>query len=170
MITLITGGARSGKSSYALELAEPYHKRVFLATAEAIDTEMQDRIENHQAERGDSFETIEEPLALANVLRNLPEGTDLVLVDCLTVWVGNLLHKHGEDEVSFVEVTDFLNELENPPCDIIMVTNEVGMGIVPDNKLSRVYRDIAGRLTQMAAAVSDRVVLTVAGIPMELKK
>jgi adenosylcobinamide kinase/adenosylcobinamide-phosphate guanylyltransferase len=170
MITLITGGARSGKSAYALKLALEYSNRVFIATAQAIDGEMEDRIAKHKAERGDSFTTIEEPVDLAGAIKNIPEGTEVALIDCLTVWMGNLMHKHGDDAESFQETSDLMDVLAQVPCDIILVSNEVGMGIVPDNQASRLYRDMAGRMNQEIAAIADSVILTVAGLPMELKK
>jgi adenosylcobinamide kinase/adenosylcobinamide-phosphate guanylyltransferase len=170
MITLITGGARSGKSAYALKLALEYSNRVFIATAQAIDGEMEDRIAKHKAERGDSFTTIEEPVDLAGAIKKIPEGTEVALIDCLTVWMGNLMHKHGDDAESFQETSDLMDVLAQVPCDVILVSNEVGMGIVPDNQASRLYRDMAGRMNQEIAAIADSVILTVAGLPMELKK
>lgn len=170
MITLVTGGARSGKSQHALKLAMEHEHRVFIATAQAMDSEMTDRIAKHKAERGDSFTTIEEPFDLATALRQIPADTDLVLIDCLTVWIANLMYKHGDDADSFPEITDLLSALTNTSLNIIIVTNEVGMGIVPDNAASRNFRDIAGRLNQDIAAIADSVVLTVSGLPLELKQ
>ncbi len=170
MITLVTGGARSGKSAYALKLALEYSNRVFIATAQAIDGEMEDRIANHKAERGDSFTTIEEPVDLAGAIKKIPEGTEVALIDCLTVWMGNLMYKHGDGAESFQETSDLMDILVQAPCDIILVSNEVGMGIVPDNQASRLYRDMAGRMNQEIATIADSVILTVAGLPMELKQ
>ncbi|MFO7871148.1 MAG: bifunctional adenosylcobinamide kinase/adenosylcobinamide-phosphate guanylyltransferase [Kiritimatiellia bacterium] len=168
-VTLVTGGARSGKSSHALDLALKREKRVFIATAEAADPEMAARIERHRSGRGDSFETIEEPLDPAGALARLPAGTDAALIDCLTVWVGNLMHKYGKETPSCREISDFLEAVRKPPCELVIVTNETGMGIVPANEASRQYRDIAGRLNQDVATLADRVVFTLSGIPVQIK-
>ncbi len=169
MITLITGGARSGKSSHALELSMKYNNRVFIATAQAVDAEMKTRIANHKQERGEDFTTIEEPLDPAEALKRMPAETEVALIDCLTLWTGNLMCKYGEDADSFTEAEQFLSALDKPPCDLIIVTNEVGMGIVPDNAFARKYRDIAGRLNQQIAARANKVVLTVCGVPVQIK-
>jgi adenosylcobinamide kinase / adenosylcobinamide-phosphate guanylyltransferase len=168
-ITLITGGSRSGKSSYALSLARPYKKPIFLATAEPFDGEMSDRIRRHQAERGDTFITIEEPVELAKALASLPAGTEVVLIDCLTVWLGNLMHKQGLREEPYAEVEALYVFLKNPPCDLIFVTNEVGSGIIPADALTRAYRDHAGWLNQEVARRADQVVLVTCGLPLTLK-
>ena len=166
---LVTGGARSGKSSYVLELAAPYSRKAFIATAEAFDDEMQDRIVKHQAERGRDFVTVEEPVDLADALRSLPDDIDVAVVDCLTVWLGNLMYHRKVEHVDAPEITDLLAVLENPPCSVLLVTNEVGMGIVPDNALARAYRDLAGSLNQRVAAVVDRVVFMACGCPLQMK-
>jgi len=170
MITLITGGGRSGKSRYALELAGSYGKRVFIASAVAIDPEMRKRIGNHRRERGNGFVTLEVPLDPAAALQSLPPGTEVALLDCLTVWLGNLMHGEGiSDDSSCVEIESFLDLLSSPPCDLIIVTNEVGMGIIPDNAMARTFRDLAGRLNQRVAAKADRVILMVSGVPLVVK-
>ena len=170
-IYYVTGGARSGKSSFALQLAVPYVKRVFLATAEPFDGEMRQRIGKHREERGDQFTTVEEPIALDRALRELPAGTDVVLLDCLTVWTGNLMHYaegRGEGEID-KQVERFLDELHHPPCDIIIVSNEVGMGIVPENAMARRFRDIAGIINQRVASLSTEAWLLCSGLPLRLK-
>ena len=170
-IYYVTGGARSGKSSFALQLAAPYVKRVFLATAEPFDGEMQQRIGKHRDERGDHFTTVEEPIALDRALRELPAGTDVVLLDCLTVWTGNLMHYaegRGEGEID-KQVERFLDELHHPPCDIIIVSTEVGMGIVPENAMARRFRDIAGIINQRVASLSTEAWLLCSGLPIRLK-
>ena len=170
-IYYVTGGARSGKSSFALQLAAPYVKRVFLATAEPVDDEMQQRIGKHREERGEQFTTVEEPIALDRALRQLPEGTDVVLLDCLTVWTGNLMHYAEGKEAGEIEmqVECFLEALRHPPCDIILVSNEVGMGIVPENAMARRFRDIAGIINQRVASLATEAWLLCSGLPLRLK-
>lgn len=169
-IVLVTGGGRSGKSDYALKLAEPYRKRAFVATAVAFDDEMRQRIARHRQERDPTFLTVEEPTDLAGAVRALPADTDVAVIDCLTVWLGNLLHKHGEqDDESLPEITAWLELLTHPPCRLMVVTNEVGMGIIPANEEARRFRDMAGRLNQNVARLADRVVLMVSGIPVNAK-
>ncbi len=170
-IIYVTGGARSGKSSFALHLAAPYHKRVFLATAEPFDQEMELRIGKHRKERGERFTTIEEPLTLGRVLGELPEGAEVVLLDCLTVWAGNLMHyaeERGEGEIEH-QIERFLEALRHPPCDIILVSNEVGMGIVPENAMARRFRDIAGIINQRVASLATEAWLLCSGLPLRLK-
>ncbi len=166
----VTGGARSGKSSYALRLAEPYLHRVFLATAEAFDGEMQARIDRHRQERGSTFETLEEPVFIDRALRNLPAGTDVVLVDCLTVWLGNMMHYlQGQDAID-QRVDALLAVLADPPCDLIFVSNEVGLGIVPENAMARDFRDLAGTLNRLVAERATHAWLMCSGLPILLKQ
>ena len=168
-VIYVTGGARSGKSSYALRLAEPYERRTFLATAEAFDDEMRDRIGRHQDERGSAFTTIEEPLFIDRAIRALPEG-GVVLVDCLTVWLGNMMHHLGEMAAIDERIDALLEVLKAPPCDIILVSNEVGLGIVPENAMARSFRDIAGTLNRKVAECSTRAYLLCSGLPIVLKQ
>ena len=168
-VTLLTGGSRSGKSRYALEIASHYRHKAFIATAEPLDDEMQMRISHHKEERGLDFVTIEESVDLAGAIRALPADTEVAVVDCLTVWVGNLMYKLGDDEENYSQIDDLLQVLKSPPCDIVLVTNEVGMGIIPDNAMSRRFRDLAGNLNQRVAAIADRVIITISGIPLTLK-
>ncbi len=165
----VTGGARSGKSSCALQLADRYTKRVFLATAEPFDQEMQQRIGKHQAERGERFITVEEPLYPEQAFKQLPAGTEVVLLDCLTVWAGNLMHAFDADDEIKTRINFFLDALRAPPCDIILVSNEVGMGIVPENPMARRFRDIAGILNQNAASIATEAYLLCSGLPLRLK-
>ncbi len=169
-ITLLTGGSRSGKSQYALKLASGYRKKGFIATATAIDEEMKERIKAHRRERGESCLTIEEPMDISGALAALDKQVDVVIVDCLTVWLGNLMHKYGEKKEDFTEVDSFLKSLRTQPSDIIIVSNEVGMGIVPHNVLARQFRDIAGSLNGKIAEMADKVILMVSGIPLILKE
>jgi adenosylcobinamide kinase/adenosylcobinamide-phosphate guanylyltransferase len=168
-IILITGGARSGKSKFALGLAAPFNKKVFLATAQPFDQEMKVRIQRHQNERGNSFETYEEPLEIAQVIKKIPPHTDLILIDCLTVWLGNLLHKFAEKDGDYRQITEFYKTVQIPPCNLIIVTNEVGLGIIPDNQLSRRFCDQAGFLNQKIASLADHVYLLVSGVPVKIK-
>jgi len=168
-VTLVTGGARSGKSTHALALGGAYASKAFVATAEITDDEMRARIEKHQRERGASFTTIEAPLDLAGGLRRVPDGCEVAIVDCLTVWMGNLMHAHGT-EAAYPEVDRLIEAISDAPCDLVLVTNEVGMGIVPDNELARVFRDRAGRLNQRVAEIADEVVFVLSGIPLKIKE
>ena len=170
-ITLITGGARSGKSSFALSLGlRNYSKRVFIATAVPFDQEMKERISRHREERGDRFHTIEEPIELPRVLTALPAGNEVVVVDCLTVWLGNLYHHFQDEEDKVrVQVEAFLAHLDHPLCDLILVTNEVGWGIVPENPLARSFRDMAGYLNRHVAQKTTHTYLLCCGIPLTLK-
>lgn len=168
-ITLITGGSRSGKSSHALVLANAFSQKTFIATAEALDEEMKLRIKNHQIERDNDFLTIEEPVKLAEAVARAGKNTDIIVLDCLTVWLGNLQYHLESDDKIDQEIQNFLDLLKDPPCSLIIVTNEVGMGIIPENELSRKFRDAAGFLNQQVARIADRVILTISGIPMKVK-
>jgi len=168
-IIYVTGGARSGKSSFALSCAERYGRRAFLATAEPFDGEMVSRIEKHQAERGDGFLTVEEPLDVAQALEDIGPEVDVVLLDCLTVWTGNLMH-HVQDDAKIEQAVDkLLAVLRDPPCSIVLVSNEVGMGIVPENAMARAFRDMAGMINQRVAAVATEAWLLCSGLPVRLK-
>jgi len=169
-VVLVTGGARSGKSRYALDCARRYENRVFIATSVPMDREMEHRIREHQEARGASFRTVEEPLDIAGAIKSLPRDTDVGVIDCITVWLGNLLHRHGGDCETLPEIKEFLGALRAAPCDLIVVTNEVGMGIVPANELARRFRDLAGRLNQDVAGIAEEVVLLVCGIPVPIKE
>jgi len=163
-ITLILGGARSGKTAHALVAAEATGwDLVMIATAEALDTEMEERIARHRAERGPRWRTIEAPLDLVGALGQLgPDET--AVIDCLTLWVSNLMHAERDLEA---EATGLIAAL--PGRNVVLVSNEVGLGIVPDNALARRFRDAAGRLNQQVAAAADRVVFVAAGLPLTLK-
>ena len=169
--SLITGGARSGKSSFALDLArKKYDRRVFIATAVAFDEEMKRRIVQHQKGRGGLFHTLEEPVHLTETLSAVPPGTEVALVDCLTVWVGNLYHHFQQNEAAVLaHLNEFLDVISLVSYDLILVTNEVGWGIVPENPLARSFRDVAGYLNRKAAEKADSVYLLCCGIPLALK-
>lgn len=168
--SLIIGGGRSGKSSYAqdyaLSVSEGTSSRAYIATAEPIDREMKERIAAHQKDRADRFITIEEPLDLAQAIGQLPPSVQVCVVDCLTVWLGNLLF-HKKDTAA--EIRKLITILKDPPCDILLVTNETGLGIIPSDAESRAFRDIAGWMNQDIASVSKNVILLVAGLPLALK-
>jgi adenosylcobinamide kinase/adenosylcobinamide-phosphate guanylyltransferase len=169
-LLFVTGGCRSGKSRFALDYANTWFKnKVFLATSQALDEEMERRIEQHRKARGSDWTTIEEPTNLAEALSALDTTYDVVLIDCLTIWISNLL-MDGKTEEQIIFLTEQLVEvMKGMDQSIIVVSNEVGSGIVPENKIARVYRDIAGMVNQKVAACSDTVVLTVAGIPQAIK-
>ena len=162
--TLILGGARSGKTSLALKRAEAWPGRpVMIATAEALDEEMAERIEHHKAERGPAWRTIEAPLALAEALAGLA-ADEIAVVDCLTLWLSNLMHAERDLEAETHRLIAALAGRE-----LILVSNEVGLGIVPEIPLGRRFRDAAGRLNQAIAAAADQVLFVAAGLPLVLK-
>jgi adenosylcobinamide kinase/adenosylcobinamide-phosphate guanylyltransferase len=165
-VVLITGGARSGKSRRAEARVRSLPGRpVYIATAEALDAEMAERIAHHRIRRGNDWIEREVPLDLAEVLTET-DGGGARLVDCLTLWLSNLLHA-GRDWSHETELlTRTLQQQRSP---VVLVTNEVGLGIVPDNALARKFRDAAGLLNQGVAAVADEVEFVVAGLPMRLK-
>lgn len=174
MHSLITGGARSGKSRFALALATRHSRPAFIATAEPFDDEMRLRIERHQQERDERWFVIEEPVDLAGALRRLPGGIEIAVVDCLTVWLGNLMHRRGDSVRSgdlevYGEVAAFLAELDRTARPLVLVSNEVGLGIVPVSPLARAFVDLAGRLNQEVAARAQQVIFMASGLPLVLK-
>ncbi len=164
-LVLVTGGARSGKSGFAQNLVWAYKNVTFIATAEALDEEMRLRIEHHQNERPRHWQTIESPMDLQTAL--LTSQTNVVLLDCLSLWVSNqMLAEQNENEI--------LTKLEaalkaHTDGLLVVVSNEVGFGIVPDNALARAYRDCLGRANQLVAAQAQTVWLLVAGVPLQIK-
>ena len=169
-VTLILGGVRSGKSRYAVQLAARAENVTFLATAERRqDEEMQRKIEKHRAERPQHWTTVEEPLDLAGAIGSVG-SSDLLLIDCLTLFAGKLLDVHGEDLPAIAASIDALcAALRNSPCSVVLVSNEVGSGVVPAFELGRRYRYLLGEINQRVAAIADHVVLMVAGLPLSLK-
>ena len=168
-LILVLGGARSGKSRYAQQLAERrWRKPVFLATAEITDDEMAARIAKHRAARDSRWICIEEPLDLITALSRARAQGDGVLVECLTVWLSNVLLDEGETGVAARQQA-LLTELRQRRSDIIVVSNEVGLGIVPEHPLGREFRDLAGWLNQALAAEADAVIFITAGLPLMLK-
>ena len=165
-VILVTGGARSGKSRRAELLVRSFPGQpVYIATAEALDAEMQARIAGHRARRGNDWIEREVPLDLVDALA-ATDGGGARLVDCLTLWLSNLLHAERDWSQELARLADALPRQRSP---LVMVTNEVGLGIVPDNALARAFRDAAGSMNQTIAAVADSVEFVVAGLPMKLK-
>lgn len=171
--TLILGGARSGKSRRAIALAGGYTRRTIIATAESRDAEMAERIAAHQAERDSRWRTLEEPLDIADVLAGLQAieetaaGTrSVVVIDCLTLWLSNLTDAGRDAEA---ETSKLLAAMQRCPNDVILISNEVGLGIVPATTLGRAFRDQQGRLNQRVAETADVVEFIAAGLPLRLK-
>jgi adenosylcobinamide kinase / adenosylcobinamide-phosphate guanylyltransferase len=169
-VTLVLGGARSGKSRYAQQLAEQSRHVVFVATAKASDEEMRAKIQRHRTDRSDEWPTIEEPLDLAKVLAEHELACDVILVDCLTIFAANLLEVEGEDSDSMERRVEALCEaLRTAQCNVVLVSNEVGSGVVPEYAVGCRYRDLLGEINQKVARIADDVVLMVAGLPLALK-
>jgi len=170
LTTLITGGCRSGKSRQALVLAKGISGyKVFVATAEARDEEMKERIARHRKERGGEWETVEEPVDLVHTFQRLENQKGVVVLDCLTLWISNLMLRGDSSENILNEAGRLEEQLKRMPCETVIITNEVGSGIVPENSLAREFRDLAGEINQRFAASCDRVIHMVAGIAMNLK-
>jgi adenosylcobinamide kinase/adenosylcobinamide-phosphate guanylyltransferase len=164
---LVLGGARSGKSRYALESAG--RGGVLVATAQAADPDMALRIERHRRERGPGWVTIEEPVDLVTALGALVDRADSVVVDCLTLWVGNRQLRGDTDEMILAEAEQLARLIAARPFDIVVVSNEVGEGVHPPTAIGLRFRDLLGRVNQRLAAACDRVVLMIAGLPLVVK-
>jgi adenosyl cobinamide kinase/adenosyl cobinamide phosphate guanylyltransferase len=172
MLILVTGGSRSGKSGYALERAGRCEgPRLFVATAQAFDEEMARRIEAHKKARSPGWKLVEEPLRVAEAVTEALTRCRTVVVDCVTLWISNLLV--GDDAFGEAEAARRAQELaaaaRSPDCTVIVVTNEVGSGVVPDNELARRFRDCAGRANQVIARAADEVQFLVSGIAVQVK-
>ncbi len=208
-LIFVTGGARSGKSAFALEMANSIgNKKCYLATAQALDSEMEDRITKHKTERGDGWDCVEEPMQVVEKIQELKGRYDLILFDCLTLWLSNLMHSNpfpsplegeacpesrsllrqaqderhrrgqGLKEVLALEgcegglkkeVNSLISACKASESTVIVVSNEVGLGIVPDNALARRFRDLAGTANQLFAKAADEAYFVLSGIPMKLK-
>jgi adenosylcobinamide kinase/adenosylcobinamide-phosphate guanylyltransferase len=173
-IIFITGGTRSGKSRLAERLAEGQAEGVrsplgYIATASADDAEMKERIAVHQERRGSAWQTMEEPLDVCGVIAGHDGYFNAILIDCVTLWLTNMLLLHNSPEPALAEVkrlTLLFADLQSP---LVIVSSEVGMGIVPENRLARIFRDLAGEANQLIAEAADEVYLAISGIPLKIK-
>ena len=172
-LTLVIGGARSGKSAFAEKLAAQHERVLFVATAEALDDEMRQRIENHQRSRPETWRTLEEPRDVTEVIVNFDLAYDVLLFDCLTLWVSNLLldMEEGTDAEQHIaaEAERLLAAYEASAAEWVVVTNEVGEGVVPPTVLGRAFQDALGRVNQLFAARADRVYQMTAGLALDIK-
>jgi adenosylcobinamide kinase/adenosylcobinamide-phosphate guanylyltransferase len=167
---LITGGCRSGKSRFALDDANRhFSKKLYLATCEALDEEMAQRIEDHKKMRGPEWQTVEEPIKIVEGIRQYQDGVEVILLDCITLWLSNLLTKGNTDLKIMDEINRFVEMIKQTPASLIIVSNEVGMGIVPVDPLGRRFRDLSGMANQRIAQVAETVIFMVSGIPIFLK-
>ena len=164
MLTLITGSARSGKTRQALNTAIEMQPRIYIATAQLLDEEMHERAARHRAERGEHWQTVEEPLQVGQRLREL---SGVVVLDCLTLWLSNWMLR-DESQLDR-QIDELCSTLRSVPYHVIAITNEVGWSIVPDNAMARRFRDWSGLMNQRVAAIADSVVLMVCGIPTKVK-
>ncbi len=170
-IVLVIGGCRSGKSTYALQTAEklPGGRKIFIATCVPQDDEMAQRVARHQKERSQQWTTVEEPLYLPEIILEHSPHTDVMLIDCLTLWVSNLLMKTTDEKKLEQIVLRFIDAFKKASCPLVVVSNEVGAGIVPENQLARQFRDLTGWVNQAVAKCASQVVWMVAGIPVVVK-
>jgi len=169
-VLFIIGGCRSGKSSHALFLANqiPGHK-IFIATCMPHDKEMEERVLLHKKQRSRAWTTLEVPVRLPEEISKNSQKENVILVDCLTLWISNLMLENNDHETIDGHIRNLVRSLENAQCPVILVSNEVGTGIVPENRLARRFRDIAGFTNQSIAAYADNVIWMVAGIPVGVK-
>lgn len=166
-VTLVLGGVRSGKSRFAQKLAEKESSVAFVATAKAVDEEMRNKIRRHQQERPKQWRTVEEPLDLARVFDECAQQFKILLVDCLTLFVANVLE--ADPEMVNARIDGLVEALRHVPTSVVLVSNEVGSGVVPPYSSGRQFRDLLGEVNQKVASVADKVVLMVAGLPLVLK-
>jgi adenosylcobinamide kinase/adenosylcobinamide-phosphate guanylyltransferase len=169
-IIFVTGGCRSGKSRFALEYANTYFKsKIFLATAPALDDEMKKRIKAHQEARGPEWGAMEEQTEIAKAVASVETNYEVILLDCMTLWLSNLIMAGEQESQIFSRTEAFIEAIQKIPQSVIIVSNEVGYGIVPVNDIARHFRDIMGTVNQRLAACADVVVWTVVGLPQVLK-
>lgn len=168
---LVIGGCRSGKSRHAQELAEAMtgDRKLFLATCVPQDAEMRERVRKHRKERGDRWSALEVPVDIADAVWEQSPMFDAILLDCLTLWMSNILMETRDAHAVETKIGELTDALDRAACPVILVSNEVGAGIVPENGLARQYRDLVGLANQRVAASADRVIWTVAGIPVPIK-
>ena len=167
----VTGGARSGKSSYAQQRAERHPgELLYIAPAQVLDEEMAERVKLHRQVRGERWDLLEEPLRLGECLPSAAQGKSALLLDCVTIWLSNLFfHFDEHSESSVTEVEALLSVVDGLPAPLYCVSNELGSGIVPDNRMARDFRDLAGTVNQRLAAAADEAWLVVSGLPVKLK-
>jgi len=168
-LIFVLGGARSGKSSFALQQGKGYSSRAFLATAEPLDSEMAIRIQKHKRSRGSAWTTCEIPVQLAEWFTQQGANYSCVVVDCLTLWLNNLLREKVRPRQVLSHVRKFLKAMRACQSQVVMVSNELGLGLVPGDAVSREFRDVAGRINQFIAAEADEVYFLVSGLPLRLK-
>ena len=169
-LIFVTGGCRSGKSQYALDYANHhFSKKIYLATCEALDDEMIQRVETHKRSRGPEWLTIEEPVEIGDQIKQYSDNVEVILLDCLTLWLSNLLLRGNNDLKIMEEIEGLVYSLRERRISVIIVSNEVGMGIVPADPLSRRFRDLSGMANQKIAGVADAVIFMVSGMPIFLK-
>jgi len=172
-LTFVLGGCKSGKSGHALKLADALvaSRYLYIATCVPADDEMRRRVWRHQKERSQKWETLEEPLEIATAISQQSRSESVVLVDCLTLWITNLLMEDPHQPLERIEdrIDELCRRLRQANGPVLLVSNEVGTGIVPDNRLARFFRDAAGLANQKVAAVADQVIWIVAGIPVQIK-
>lgn len=168
-IIFILGGARSGKSTYALELAKKYKKVAFIATCQGLDKEMKERIALHRKVRPGHWQTFEETKDINSLLQKIGNAFDCIIIDCLTLLVSNLILEERSQKIIENRINEMVACLKKNKGRAIVISNEVGLGIVPENKLARHFRDIAGKVNQTVARESDEVFFMVSGIPMRIK-
>lgn len=169
-LIFITGGARSGKSRSALDCANRhFSKKLYLATCGVLDEEMAQRVENHKKMRGPEWKTVEEPIEIVDKINEYGDKVEVILLDCITLWLSNLLMRQISDAKIADEVDRFIRTIRQNQSSFIIVSNEVGMGIVPADSLGRRFRDLQGMANQKIAEAAETVVLMISGIPMILK-
>jgi len=170
-IVLFIGGCRSGKSRSALRMGEKLsgNKKIFLATCVPQDQEMKQRVVRHKKERSDNWKTLEVPVLIPEAITDHTPSADIMVIDCLTLWINNLLLETNDSEKITGHYRRLTRSLKKAQCTVILVSNEVGAGIVPENRLSRQFRDLAGFVNQAVAETADKVFWMVAGIPVQIK-
>jgi len=169
--TLVLGGCKSGKSRYAQHLAQSLtdSRKLYIATCVPLDQEMEERVKKHQEDRDMTWTTVEEPVHVADIVRRKSADYGVILLDCLTLWVTNLLMAEVKQDEILRRTGDLCAAVRASSCPVVLVSNEVGAGIVPENSLARLFRDVQGIVNQIVARSADRVVVTFAGLPLTLK-